>query len=169
MQNRKHPTITVINILIFFALLLFYYTGILPLTVKGVTPLLILPLLTAYSIYHSPIASALTGAACGIFMDSIALGSYGFNAVVLLILGTLVAIAANNLFNKNIFAATVLSLITCIVYFILQWAFFNTDNVSLNDSLIYLLKYALPTSVYSAVFILPFYYLYRYFDKRLSE
>ncbi len=166
MHKTKHPLITILNILIFFVSLLFYYTGILPLSIKGITPLLILPILTAFSIFNSPLMSAITGLLCGVFMDCNALNSYCFNAMVLLVLGTFVAVASTNLFNKNIFSAMVLSLLTAVFYFVLQWAVFETDNIAISDSLTYLLKYALPTAVYSAVFIIPFYYLYRYFERR---
>ncbi|MBQ4120027.1 MAG: rod shape-determining protein MreD [Clostridia bacterium] len=166
MSKTKHPLITILNILIFFISLLFYYTGILPLSIKGITPLLILPILTAFSIFNSPLTSAITGLLCGVFMDCNALNSYCFNAIVLVILGTFVAVSSNNLFNKNIFSAMVLSLVVAVFYFVLQWAVFETDNITINDSLTYLLKYAFPTAVYSAVFIIPFYYLYRYFERR---
>lgn len=166
MLKLKHPFITIINILIFFVSMLFYYTGVLPLTIKGITPLLILPILTAFSIFNSPVVSAVAGLLCGVFMDANALDSYCFNAIVLVIIGAFVAVSSNNLFNKNIFSAMVLSLITAALYFILQWAVFETNNTTIEDSLIYLLKYALPSAVYSAVFIIPFYYLYRYFERR---
>lgn len=166
MSKTKHPLITILNILIFFVSLLFYYTGILPLSIKGITPLLILPILTAFSIFNSPLTSAITGLLCGVFMDCNALNSYCFNATMLLVLGTFVAVASTSLFNKNIFSAMVLSLIAAVFYFVLQWAVFETDNTTINDSLTYLLKYAFPTAVYSAVFIIPFYYLYRYFERR---
>jgi cell shape-determining protein MreD len=169
MHKKKHPFIILLNILIFLLVLLFYYTGILPLSIKGITPLLILPLLTAFAIYHSPITSALIGLACGIFMDACAIGAYCFNAIVLLLIATFVAVTSNNLFNKNIQSAVVLSLITSAFYFVLQWICFHTDNVNLNDTFIYLLKYAFPSAFFSAVFILPFYYLYRYFHKITSE
>lgn len=166
MLKLKHPFITIINVLIFFVSMLFYYTGVLPLTIKGITPLLILPILTAFSIFNTPVVSAVAGLFCGVFMDANALDSYCFNAIVLVIIGAFVTVSSNNLFNKNIFAAMVLSLITAVFYFTLQWVVFETNNITIKDSLIYLLKYALPSAVYSAVFIIPFYYLYRYFERR---
>ena len=169
MRKPKHPFIILLNILIFFIPLLFYYTGIFTLTIKNITPLLVLPILTSFSIFASPLKSAFVGLICGIFMDSCAIGSHCFNAILLLLIGTAVSVASNNIFNKNIFSAIVLSLITSAVYFILQWVIFHTRAVSMNDSLIYLLKYAFPTAIYTAVFILPFYYLFRYFNKRISE
>ncbi len=169
MHKKKHPLILILNILIFALVLLCYYTGILNLSIKGVTPLLILPLITAFSFFHSPISCAVLGLVCGIFMDSCVVGAYCFNAILLLIIATFVSVASSNIFNKNIQSACVLSLISCSAYFIALWLCFHNNNVTLNDSLIYLLKYAFPSAVLSAVFIIPFYYLYRYFHKTTSE
>ncbi len=169
MKKTKQRIILTINILLFFIVILFHYTNIFTLSIKGVAPLLILPMLTAFSLFHSPLASGLTGLAAGIFMDANAIGSYCFNAIVLLVIGVFVSVSSNFLFNKNIPSSVVLSLITSTLYFILQWLFFHTDNVTINDNMIYLFKYALPSVVFTAVFIFPFYFLYKYFDKILSE
>ncbi len=169
MYKKKHPIILTLNILIFFSALLFHYTDAFSISIKGLTPLLILPILTAFSLFNSPLSSALTGLAAGVFMDACSVGSYCFNAIVLMLIGVFVCLLSNNLFNKNIRSAAVLSVISCAFYFILQWLFFHTDNVSIKDNFIYLLKYALPSVLLSAIFIFPFYYLYKHFDKISSE
>ncbi len=169
MNKKKHPVVSTLKILIFFFAVLLYYSSSLNLTVKGITPLLILPIITAFSLFHSPLVCAFSGLLCGIFMDACAVGSYCFNAIVLMVIGVCVSVASNNLFNKNIQSATVLSLITGTLYFCLLWAFFHTDNVTMKDSFIYLLNYAFPSMLFSAVFILPFYYLYKYFNKITTE
>lgn len=164
MNIKKHPFIFTFNILIFLFAVLFHYTVAYSLSIKGITPLLILPILTAFSLYHSPLVSALTGLFAGIFMDACMIGSHCFNALVLMFVGVFVSVSSNILFNKNIRSATVLSLITASVYFILQWIIFYTSNVTVDDKLIYLLKYALPSIIFTAIFIFPFYFLYRYFN-----
>ena len=169
MHKKRHPIILMLNILIFFFTLLFSNTNILTFSIKTASPLLILPLLTAFAIYHSPLSSALTGLVCGIFMDTVAADSYCFNAILLLVIGGFASFAANNLFNKNIQSAVVLSLINCVFYFVLLWLFFHTNNVSITDSAIYLLRYSLPSAVLSAIFILPLYYVYKHFNKITSE
>lgn len=169
MNKKRHPVVLTLKILIFFFAVLFYYTSAFNITVKGITPLLILPLITAFSLFHSPLACALSGLLCGIFMDACAISSYCFNAIVLMVIGAFVSVASGNLFNKNIQSATVLSLITATFYFCLQWAFFHTDNVTTRDSFTYLLNYAFPSMLFSAVFIIPFYYLYKHFNKLTTE
>ncbi len=169
MNIKKHPVIFTLNILIFFFSILFFYTDSLSISIKGVSPLLILPILTAFSLFHSPVICAMAGLICGVFMDACMVGSFCFNAIALLCIGVFVSVTSNNLFNKNIQSATVLSLITSGSYFILLWIFFHTDNVSLTDNLGYLLKYAFPSAIFTAVFIFPFYYLYKHFHKLTVE
>lgn len=169
MNNKKHPYIFILNILIFSVLILLHYTDKTALSISGISPVLILPLLTAFSMFHSPIASALTGLIAGIFMDSCTIGSYCFNAVALLLLGTAISLASSNLFNKNIGSAAVLSVITCGIYHISQWLVFQTFGKGFTESVMYLLKYAAPAAVFSAIFIFPFYFLYKYFHRITSN
>ncbi len=169
MNNKKHPFIFIFNVIIFFVLILIHYTDKTAINISGISPVSILPLLTAFSMFHSPLASALTGLFAGIFMDSCTIGSYCFNAIILLCLGTAISLAANNLFNKNILAAVVLSLITCFIYHVSQWLVFQTFGKAFNESLMYLLKYAAPSALFSAVFIIPFYFIYKHFDKVTSN
>lgn len=165
MNIKKHPVIFTLNILIFFLSILFFYTDSLSISIKGATVLLVIPILTAYSVFHSPLRSSLVGLICGIFMDACMAGSYCFNAAILLLIGAMVSVISNNLFNKNIQSATVLSLITSSLYFVLQWIFFHTTNVNLTDNFMYLFKYAFPSAIFTAIFIFPFYYLYKHFQK----
>lgn len=165
MNIKKHPVIFTLNILIFFFSILFYYTNILSINIKGATLLLVLPALTAYSLFHSPLRSGIVGLLCGIFIDSLTVGSFCFNAIALFCIGVFVSVSSSNLFNKNIQSATVLSFIVSAIYFIFKWIVFHTNNVSLTDSFMYLFKYALPSVILTAIFIFPFYYLYKHFNK----
>ena len=126
--------------------------------------MLILPLLCAFSIFSNMEGVVIAGLISGIMLDSVASGTYCFNAIALVILGVLVSLLSGNLFNKNIRAAVALSLIVCCLYFTAYWLLFNAFGVGIENSLIYLLEYALPSATYSAVFIIPFYYLYKHFD-----
>lgn len=165
MNSKKHPFIFIFNILIFSFIILLYYTDSAGIKISTASALLILPVLTAFSLFHSPLASGLTGVIVGIFMDACAPSSYCFNATVLMLIAVFVAVASNTLFNKNIPSAAVLSLITSVFYFVYQWIVFHAAVESLNNSLIYLLNYALPSAVFSAIFIFPFYFLYKKFHK----
>lgn len=168
MNNKKHPFIFILNVLIFSLIILLHYTDKTAIQIEGATALLVLPLLTAYSLFHSPLRCAIVGLCTGVFMDACTVGSYCFNAITLMVLATLVSVTSNVLFNKNIRSAIVFSLITSGVYHIANWAVFHTFGETFSNSLAFLLRYAAPSALFSAVFIFPFYFLYRYFHKITS-
>ena len=161
-RNLKKCLIFAFNVIIFFSFSILHYSNLLNLKPFTVNVSLIIPLLAAFSIYHSPMASALTGLLSGIIMDSSASGSYCFNAIILLIIGTFVSVSSNTLFNKNIPSAAVISLISALFYFVMHWACFHIFSEGINQSLTFLLKHSLPSAIITALFIFPFYFLYRY-------
>ena len=165
LEKKSHPGIFFLNVLIFFLLIIFHTSEFINISIKTATPLLLLPMLTAFAIFEPFGVSAAVGFIIGAFLDSVADGSYCFNTLVLMLIGGFVSLFANNLFNKNIFAAAVLSLISCIIYYVLLWFSFHLFGRTVYDSLNYLLGYGFPSAVYSAVFIFPFYYLHRHFNK----
>ncbi len=167
MPEKKHyPLIIFFNILLFSAVLIIHSVDVVDISIKGATPFLILPLLTAFSFFHTFAVSAVTGFICGAFMDSVASGSYCFNSLALMLIAAAVSLFSETLFNRNIFAAVVLSLIASAVYFVALWVVFHAINRSVQDSLWYLLGYGLPSAVYSAVFVIPLFYLYRFIDNK---
>ena len=165
MKQKKHPFIIISNIFIFSAILLLQYTDNIELKISSASVLLILPAVSAFSIFHSPLVSSLVGLICGIFMDACAAKVYCFNSIILICICCFVSLTSSSFFNKNISSATVLSLITSSFYFVAEWVVFHTKIENFNDSLIYLLIYALPSAVLSSIFIFPFYFLYKYFNK----
>ncbi len=162
MQRKKqHLQVRILSAFLFFLFFVIHYTGILPLRIGGVSPLIILPLLTAFSMFESLPAAAFAGLLVGMGMDSITSGALCFNAIVLLLTAVLVFLLSNNLFNKNIRSAAVLTLFASLSYFMLRWLFFYAFTADLRDHLAYLLYFAFPTVVYTEIFIFPFYFLYR--------
>jgi rod shape-determining protein MreD len=168
MHNTNRGKILTINILVFSLVILFHISNIASLRISTATPLFILPLLTAFSIFNSPVKSVVMGFFAGAALDSVSL-SFGFNTVCLMILSLAVCLAANNLFNKNLRAAAVMSLLCAALYYISVWAVFHLFNATVRDSLGYLLQYGFPSAVYSAIFIFPFFYLYRYLEKLKTQ
>lgn len=165
LAKKRHPIIFIINILLFFAVIIFSGNDIIDISIKNATPFLALPLLCGFAIFSSFESAVIAGLLTGIMLDSVSLGSYCFNAMVFLILGAFISISSNTLFNKNIRAAIALSVIVCFIYFTAYWLVFEAFGKGLENSLIYLLQYAVPSAAYSAIFIIPFYYLYKHFDK----
>lgn len=159
----KHRTFTVlINTGIFILLFLFHYSVSGSIAIKNATPFLMLPMLTAFSMFYGTSAAFWAGLACGTAADGIVNGTSIFSTTVLTVTAVLTSLIAQYLFNRNIRAAVVLSLTGNVFYFLMRWLVFYAFGNGITDSVLYLMDYALPSAVYSTVFIIPFYFLEKY-------
>ena len=164
-KNLKKFLLVTFNVIIFFAFSLLHYSDVLSFDFFGAGTTLLIPLLVAFSLWHSPITCAMAGMLSGIIMDSSAQGAYCFNAIILLLVGVFVSVTSNTLFNKNLPSAIVISLICSVIYYLMQWAIFHTFSEGVKHSLSFLLEISLPSAILTALFIFPFYYLYKYVEK----
>ncbi len=168
LKNKSSITVKIIIFAIFFAIIILHLGSAIDIGINNAVPFTVLPLLVAYSVFATPLKSFFVGLICGICIDSVAVGAYCFNALCLMLTALIVCLTANNLFNKNIWAALVISLVTAILYFTLNWLIFYMPALSAEENLTYILSYAFPSAVYTALFILPFYYLFRYLSKKMG-
>lgn len=160
MTLRKRRFIAfIINFFLFAVLLLIRSTGILTFKIYGAAPLLPLALLIALSIFAGETPAFLTGLAVGAMLDSVSASKFGFNAVTLMLIGLLAALVSNHIFNKNVRAAAVLCLLCSMFYFIVRWIVCDAYLLGFYENAGYFLHYVLPSGIYTAVFILPFYFL----------
>ena len=162
---NSSTAIKIITAILFVFVCLFFSIGTIDLRIKNATPFTVLALLTAYALFSSPTKSALAGLAVGVFLDSTSGGTYCFNSVILMLISLFVCLTSNNIFNKNLKASLVISLLAAVTYFVLYWAFFYIIGCSLRESLTYLINYGFTSAVYTAVFVLPFYYIFKFFQK----
>lgn len=165
LYKKSHPFITLFTVLIFFSVIILDSTKGFDISIKTAAPFLLLPMLLAFAVFGSTSKSAVLGLVLGACADSVASGSYCFNTIVLLIIGTAACLCANNLFNKNIRATVVLSFIFSIIYYFAQWVIFHAIGHTSKAALEYLFSFSLPSAMYTSIFILPFYFIFRYFDK----
>ena len=122
MQTKKrHPWINIISFLLFFFAFIIHYTDIVDISIKNARPIIIIPLLTAFSMFSGVGVSAAVGLVIGIFMDSVSSGTVCFNAAVLMVSAALVSVCTERLFNRNIRAAVLLCLLTCLFYFLYKY------------------------------------------------
>ena len=164
-KNVKKSLIFTFNVVIFFFIALLQHSTFINVHFLNIGATLIIPLLVAFSLWHSPLASALAGMLSGFILDSSAHGSFCFNAIALLIIGTFVSVASSTLFNKNLPSAMVISLICSASYYVVKWAIYHTFSEGINNSLTFLLQISLPSAILTAAFIFPFYFLYKYVEK----
>ena len=166
LKKERHIGIFFINLAIFILLLLLHFSGITNIKISGASLMLVLPMLTAFSMFFDELYAAFTGLAVGICMDAFTSGTYCFNALSLMLLGLAVSFTAHYLFNRNIRSALVLSFFYCAVYYFFRWLCFYAFDSGVEDSFIYLFRYGFPSAVYSALFVVPFYFLERFFYKK---
>ena len=69
-KNLKKVLIAAFNVIIFFLISLLHYSDFLDIKIFGVGTTLLIPLLVAFSLWHSPLASAIAGVLSGMIMDS---------------------------------------------------------------------------------------------------
>lgn len=163
-MDKRNIWIKVFDIFIFSIVTIVYCSGAFTFAIGKAVPFTVLPLLVGYSMFSTVTKSAIAGALCGICVDAVASKAFSFNAIILMLIATFVCLFANNFFNKNIKSALVISLLSAIIYFVLNWASFYTSSTA-KDNIAYLMDYALPSAVYTAVLVIPMFYLYRHFDK----
>ncbi len=164
-SRKKQFWINFLIAALFFVVLIFHISGSVNLSILTATPVLVLPLLTAFSMFSSPARCAIAGFICGAFMDSVMTRSVCFNSIVLLCLGVGMCLTANHLFNKNVKSAFALAAISASVYFVLVWVAFHAFGQGMQSSMTYLLGYAFPSAVYTSVFVFPFYFIFKYLNK----
>lgn len=169
MPKKKQFLLILYNFLLFALVLLIHYSAGIDLSIKNAVPFAVLPLLTAFAVFSSPTVSAVTGLVVGIFMDSAANESLCFNAIFLMLAAVFVTVVSNNLFNKNIRSALLLSVIVSLVFYLLRWGIFYAFGMGVKDNLDYLLKFVFPSVIYTNIFIFPFFYIQKFLGKLKSK
>ncbi|MBR7071660.1 MAG: rod shape-determining protein MreD [Clostridia bacterium] len=145
---------------LFFLLFLLQGTGWLTVRPLHANPMILLPFLVIFSMYHRELSSALTGLAVGIFLDSLSVSSTGFHSIFFFLTGLTVSLIAHYYFNKNIRSAILLSLIFCLCYYFARFFFFFLLRGNFTDGTYYLFRTALPSFIYTNLFSVPFFYLH---------
>lgn len=169
LSKSRRRTIVLLNILLFALCILLYGNAGTILKLNHATPFILLSLLVAFSVFSKISLSAVAGFISGAFIDSIANSSYCFNTIALMLLAVGVSLLSDRVFNKNLKGVTALCFLSCAAYYLFYWLIFINPSVDTTDSIAYLLQFALPSIIYTTLFIFPFYFLYRYWNKLKNE
>jgi rod shape-determining protein MreD len=144
-------------------LLLFFIgdtEGVLP-SIAGARPSLLVGAAVSVALSgYKELPAMSFGIFCGLLMDFSRGGPYGFYAILLAILCYFSAALVQNLFQKNLLTAVVLSLLAVVVVFSLQWVFFYLLP-GYSQPIYALLHHALPSAVYTFLACIPIYFLTR--------
>lgn len=151
-----------VNALLFFVLILLQYSTVINLKIRNANPMLPLALLVAVAMFSSELTASISGLLVGIFIDAAASTPPAFNALLFLGLGLAVSLIIRHLFNNNVFSAITLCLICGFTYFLLRWLVCMAFSLSFSENLIYLIQFAFTSTLYTALFIIPFYYFEKF-------
>ena len=164
-KPRIHWGIGLIEAMLFTVFFIIHYLNILQIKRFHANAFLLLPFFIAFCMFAQELTAAFTGLTLGIFMDAFSSGSSLYNTFFLFILGTAIAVLVRYLLNVNFRSALMLSIVSSLVYYLLRWFLYYAFNHTLSDSTAYIMQYALPSVIYTNLFIIPFYFL----QKRLNS
>jgi len=158
MARSKNNTALFSNIVLFLIALFLQYNGVYTVSVFGFSPFLPLCILISISMFVSEISAFFLGFSVGFVADAFSSTTFGFNSIVLALVGLFVSLIAHYLFNNNIRSSIVLQLGFTVIYSLVRWLVFYS-HVAAGDTLRYLVGVALPSAVFTAVISIGVYYL----------
>lgn len=148
---------------IIFLIFILQYSGLAPLTLFGMTAMLVVPSVLFCAMYMSEFAGAMFGLVFGVCLDAVSMHTVCFNAVFLLGVGCFASALSKHLFHRNMFSALLMSAAVNLAYFLLKWLIFTAFSVQ--GAVVLLVGHSLPSAVYTTVISYPLYFL---FNKLLS-
>lgn len=152
-----------INVVLICSLIGLRYSGIAIFKIGNAVPVILLPLIVAISMFKNSNSSIMFALLTGALMDSTASDSSCFNTIFFVLAAAGCNLLFNRFLNRNIKAAAYMSFLVSLVYFFLKYMiFFVFQGTSVNYD--YFMLYLIPSVVYTAVFIIPFYFL----EKKLA-
>lgn len=127
------------------------------LQIGRAVPILLVPAVIVIACFLREWTGFITGLCCGIALDTVTNGSYCFNTIALMLLGTAAGLIFRLFLNRNIKAIIIVGLLGSLIFFIFKWLFLDLFSGDASAVQI-LLRYHLPSAIYSAVFVIPFFY-----------
>lgn len=163
-KNRLRYLAFFINALLIATLFILRYSGLATLAIGQAVPITLLPLVVAISVFYGEWYGAVSGFFAGALMDTVMSGSSCFNTLVIMLIGLICGFLASYFLNRNIRSAACLSLGAAAVYLFVRLTFFYFfRGISVGAE--YYSFYFIPTIFYTALFIIPFYFL----EKKLKS
>ncbi len=163
-KSRKKYLALAINLFLIILLFTLRYSGLVTLAVGQAVPITLLPLVVAVAVFYGEWLGAAAGFFTGALMDTVMSGSSCFNTLTVMLIGLTAGALSSYFLNKNIRSAAFLSLGAAFSYlFTRQLFFYSFKGISLGAD--YYSLYFIPTAVYTAIFVIPFYFL----EKKLKS
>lgn len=167
-QNKNGFIIAAINVLLFIIFVILSGTTGISLKISNASPVFAIALLVSLSMFLSETASAFSGFVFGAFMDATSILPFGFNSIYLAITALATALIIRHLFNNNLRSAIALCLMISLLYFFFRWII-GYSGADLESSLGYLIKFGVPSAIYTTIFVIPFYYLEKFIFRKFAR
>ncbi len=151
--------------LILFILYLFQNTNTLP-SPLGLIPAIVVVYVAICGSVMGEYIGCVIGLVGGLLCDAAAPSSYCFNLVVLTALGIACGFLGTRLFTKRLICTLTLTFLALLLYFILKWLIVGV--IFGNEGFYYLTRYALPSVLYSLLYLFPIYPMITIINKRNS-
>ena len=159
MKNSNKQIISfIINFFLIVVLYILRYSGIMTLKIGQAVPITLIPFVVAIAIFYGEWWGASAGFFAGALMDGSMSGSSCFNTISIMLVGLIAGVLASYFMNKNIRSAACLSLGSAFAYLFCKMLFFYSFKGIATGAEYYSL-YFIPTVFYTALFIVPFYFL----------
>ncbi len=163
-KNNRRFIAFAINAVLLILLFTLRYSGLATLAIGQAVPITLIPFVIAVAIFWGEWVGAVAGFVAGALMDGSMSGSSCFNTLALMLIGLICGVLSSYYMNKNIRSAACLSLGAAFAYLFARLTFFYSfKEISVGTE--YYSNYFIPTVFYTAIFILPFYFL----EKKLRE
>lgn len=133
----------------------------------GVRALLLIPFVVCISMFERDICGMLLGLFAGALWDTVASGG-SFNALYLTAIGFLCGTLINTIMRNNVVTAFILSTIATVIYNIGYWLF-NYILGGLDNAAYMLLRYYLPSILYTVVLVPLIFIIVRSVEKKFAE
>lgn len=151
--------------LILFILYLFQSTNTLP-TPYGLIPAILVVYVAVCASVFGEYTGCVMGFMGGLLCDTAGPSSYCFNLIILTAIGIGCGLLSTRLFTKRFICTLVLSVIALVFYFIMHWLILGV--IFGEDGFYYLVRFSLPSILYSLIYVFPIYPIASLLNKRNS-
>ena len=154
-----------LNALAVLLAMIIQYNGTFTVRIGGANPMLPLCICLAFSMLSGEVTGVITSLFIGIVTDSAASTPAYFHTIVFMLFSLSVALTVRYVFNNNVRSAAVIGICDSLLYYLLRFLFCVPKNGA-EDSVGYLMQYALPSVIYTSVLVIPIYFFYKWLFNR---
>lgn len=163
-EKNLNNVVLALQCFLVFCIAILHYNNLFTLKIGNASPVIIIPFLIIVSFYSGMWRGVAFAFAYGIYMDAVAADTLCFNTLVLGLTICVCGVLITYFFNRNISSVLLLSICASVFYFLLKWLFLFVF-AGVEHNLDYLFYYAFPSAIYTALFIIPFYYVAKLLNK----